>query len=400
MKPPAQTSIFQDLYLDAPSVAAKAPGRINLIGDHIDYLGGIVLPMAIDVGIEILAAPDPGRPGAGRGYRFWSDSQTGDVPLSLSRDALHPETGTDRSWLNYPAGVLAAYQAEGIVPPPFAAAVFSALPHGAGLSSSAALCTAVALVIERLSGVSLGVAERARLCQRAEHQFAGVPCGIMDQLAIGGGMAGHAVRIDCRDETYEPVPLPGGIAIVVADTKVHHRLGSGQYRARREDCERATGILGVPSLRDAAPAAVEGGKAALGDVLYRRARHAVGEMGRVEAFIDALRDGDLPALGELMAASHRSLRDDFEVSCPELDCLVDAANAFGPERGFGGARMTGGGFGGSTVNLVERGATDAFLDHLRAAARSGFGNDITPFVATPSAGATSSDLAPDSITTT
>lgn len=369
---------FFELFATAPTASAVAPGRVNLIGDHIDYLGGAVLPMAIEAHLEILTAP------ATDGFAFWSDALEA-APLRF--DDLEPETAPERLWLNYPKGVLAGYHERGITPPPFQAAIYSAIPGGAGLSSSAALATACALAIEQLAGVELSVAERAKICQSAEHRYAGVPCGIMDQLAIGAGVEGCAVRIDCENLTTQAIHMPPNIAVVVADTGAKHSLADGQYAARRQDCEQALEILGKASFNEISPANLEQAKSQLDDRLYRRARHAVTEIARVDQFVNALGSGDFETLRSAMAASHQSLRDDFEVSCPELDCLVDAADNFGAQRGLVGARMTGGGFGGSTVNLVHRDAAPALIDRLRDAALAGYGGKITPFSTVPSSGA-------------
>jgi galactokinase len=228
---------------------------------------------------------------------------------------------------------------------------------------------------------------RALLCQKAEHDYAGVPCGIMDQLAVGATRGGHALMIDCRDLALTQVPMPEGIAMVVADTRVKHALGGGEYAKRRADCEAACKVLGVPSLREATLDQVEAGREDLGDRLFRRARHAVTEMVRVGTFAEALRKSDAAVIGRTMRDCHESLRDDYEVSCQELDALVDAAYEFGPERGLLGARMTGGGFGGSTINLVrEEGASD-LCEHLASAFQERFGAEIEPFVTSAAGGA-------------
>lgn len=358
---------FQRCFGHPPTVAARAPGRVNLIGEHVDYLGGLVMPVAIDRQVAGLAAPN----GTGR-IRLWSETRGG-VPLEIDAVPFHPRTGPG-AWLNYPMGVLTLYREAGIIVPGFDAAFFSTLPPGAGLSSSAALETATALLIESLAGVRLDPVDRALLCQRAEHRFAGVPCGLMDQLAVGTSRAGHALLIDCRDLSRDPVPLPGDLSLVVADTGVKHALADGAYRQRREDCEEAARILGVATLRDATLAQVVDASPRLGDRLVRRARHAVTEIDRVRSFATLLRNGDLAGIGPVMRAGHDSLRDDFAVSCPELDCLVAAAESFGADRGLIGSRMTGGGFGGSTVSLVRADAADALARHLEIAFSARFGH--------------------------
>ena len=351
---------FRSIFGRAPDVLVRAPGRINLIGEHVDYLGGLVMPAAIDRAIIAAAGPI-----AEPVVRVWTElsGQKG-APILISLDDLTPRQGSD-SWQNYLIGVLAVMRDAGVKLPGFEVALTADLPTGAGLSSSAALETATALIVEALTEVSQEPIKRALLCQKAEHDYAGVPCGIMDQLAVGACVAGHALMIDCRDLSLTPVPIPEGIAIVVADSRVKHALGDGEYRKRREDCEAAATMLGVPALRDATLAQVNAAAESLGDRLFRRARHAVTEIARVTEFAASLSGEDFSSAGRLMRASHDSLRDDFEVSCPELDALVEAAYDFGPERGLIGSRMTGGGFGGSTVSLVREDAKDAFMEHLK-----------------------------------
>ena len=372
---------FETVYSRSPTIAVQSPGRINLIGEHIDYLGGCVLPAAIDRYLTILAAPR-----GGNEVRVWSKFG-GDRPVSIALEDLARRTDPAESWLNYVIGVMAGYRDKGVDIPGFDAAIFSDIPSGAGLSSSAALETATALAIEALTGERENVIDRALLCQEAEHDFAGVPCGIMDQLAVGAGEAGHATLVDCRHLSLRPVKIPRGVAIVVADTRVSHALGDGEYRKRREDCEQALEILGLSSWRDAALDQVEAKRDTLGDHLFRRARHAVTEICRVEAFASSLEQSDTEQVAKLMRAGHESLRDDFEVSCEELDFLVDAAYRFGLDRGLLGSRMTGGGFGGSTVSLVREESAEALKAHLETAFEERFGTKIEPFVTEAAAGA-------------
>ncbi len=366
---------FRTVFGRAPDALVRAPGRINLIGEHVDYLDGLVMPAAIDRSIEAAAAridaPE---------VRVWTtQAGEGESPHVFSLDDLNARTGSE-SWLNYLIGVLAVLRDAGVEPPGFEVALTADLPTGAGLSSSAALETATALVVEALTGIEQDRIDRALLCQKAEHEFAGVPCGIMDQLAVGASQAGHALMIDCRDLSLKPVPIPPGIALVVADSRVKHALGDSEYRNRREDCEKAAEILGIRALRDATLEQVTAAREQLGDRLFRRARHAVTEIERVRNFARALESGDLAAIGRIMRAGHDSIRDDFEVSCAELDALVEAAYEFGPEQGLIGSRMTGGGFGGSTVSLVREDATEAFVEHLGSAYRKRFGRPASIFI--------------------
>lgn len=373
---------FRNRFGVDPEIRITAPGRVNLIGEHIDYLDGWVVPAAIDLAITFLVAP-----GSDSGaIEIWTPEAIGwdhSLPIDNFARRTHPE----ENWMNYMTGVLAGYADRCIAPDSCRVAIFSTLPLGAGLSSSAALETATALLVESLSGSEVSVLDRALLCQRAEHEWVGVPCGIMDQLSVGGGIEGHALKIDCRDLTIESIPLPEETCIVVADSGVKHALADGEYRKRREDCESALDIIGEASWRDVTLEAVNRKKEELGERLSRRAHHAVTEMQRVTDFVEALKQERFGAIGMLMRQGHDSLRDDYEVSCPELDTLVDAAYEFGSERGQIGSRMTGGGFGGSTVHLVSRDAVPDFINHLVVNYRESFDRDLNCFVARASNGA-------------
>ncbi len=377
---PSLATRFTRRFGTVPTIRVRAPGRVNLIGEHVDYVGGLVLPVAIDRAIHAAASPN-----GGNRLRLVSEAP-GIQPVEVPLDALARRTGPDQ-WLNYVLGVLVQYRERGWTVPGFDALFSGDLPLGAGLSSSAALETATALLLEGLSGRGLDPMERARLCQQAEHRHAGVPCGLMDQLAVGAGRAGHALLIDCRDLRVTPVPLPADWSIVVADTRVKHALADGEYRRRREDCERAAHLLGVATLRAATPEMVAARADVLGERLARRARHAVTEIARVPAFVAAAAAGDATAAGALLRASHLSLRDDFGVSCPELDGLAEAAWNAGAARGVIGARMTGGGFGGATVNLVRRGWEEALARQLEVDFAGRFGHSPSVFVTRPAGGA-------------
>lgn len=377
-----QVGEFEKHHGTRPSVAAAAPGRVNLIGEHIDYLGGWVLPVAIDrhLVIEADLAKDgqfeivPVRAGFG-------------APVRFSSRELHRRGQGSEHWLNYLIGVIAGYEAEGFAVPPFRAVIHADLPTGAGLSSSAALETATALIIEAFTGAGKEVHERALLCQRAEHDYAGVPCGIMDQLAVGACRSGRALLVDCQSVTTGQVPLPEGIELLVTNSGVKHALAEGGYRQRREQCEEALAILGAASYRDLIPDQVVEARDRLGEVLFRRARHAVGEMRRVLAFVEALHRGDHESLGRLLREGHESLRGDFEVSCEELDYLVDAAYDLGSDCGHIGSRMTGGGFGGSVVSLVRSGQAGELQRRIGAAFETCYGRVPDSFVSSAVDGA-------------
>lgn len=341
---------FERAFGRAPNWAAFAPGRVNLIGEHTDYNDGFVLPIAVQVGCAAVLGP-------GQGER--SRVISADVPGEAVAFDSDPWT-TRGSWAAYAAGSVAtASAALGIDPTPVDLAVASDVPLGGGLSSSAALEVSVATAVESMVGRRLGPMEKAKACQRAEHEFAGVPCGIMDQVASVMGRRGHALLIDCRSLEITPVEMPGDedAVLAVVDSRVAHTLASGEYAKRREACERAARTLGVEALRDATAEQVA--HAGLSDEERRCAAHVVSECGRVQRAARALGSGDLPTMGRLMLESHASLRDDYRVSCAELDLLVDLAMRI---PGVLGARMTGGGFGGSIVALMRPDAVGAFRE--------------------------------------
>jgi galactokinase len=304
-----------------------------------------VLPAAIDLTIAAAAAP---RGDARIRIHSLDFNQCDDFSLSNAR--RHPMGG----WRNYPRGVIWALLDSQLELRGADLSISGDVPQGAGLSSSAALELAVAGALCGVSGLEVAARDLALLCQRAEHMYAGVQCGVMDQLAAALGREGCALCIDCRSLETEAVPIPEGIAIVVIDSKAPRDLAATPYNRRHEECAQAAAALGLESLRDADKARLT----ALSGDLQRRARHVVTENARVLAAKQALRDGDRETLGRLLAWSHASLRDDFAVSTPELDLLVDLACV---APGVIGARLTGGGFGGCTVNLVEAGETDAFI---------------------------------------
>ncbi len=336
---------FGDWFGGRPEQTWVAPGRANLIGEHTDYNQGLVLPFALDLGVTVAA----GR--RGDGMLAIRSRQAPGAPADLPLAALAP--GAVTGWAAYPAGVAWVLREDGH---PLAGgaslAVDSDLPQGAGLSSSAALECAAALALDGLHGLDLPRPELATLAQRAENDFVGVPSGIMDQSASLLSRAGHALLLDCRTGVTADVPLDpaaAGLALLIVNTGARHALGDGRYAQRRRECERAAALLGVGSLRDVTSPA-EASRLA-DPVLRRRARHVVTENGRVNQAVALLADGDLAGVGALLYASHASLRDDFEVSWPEADVAVDAAMAAGAL----GARMMGGGFGGSALALVPAG---------------------------------------------
>lgn len=366
---------FESQFGKPAAVRVTSPGRINLIGEHIDYLGGKVMPIAINRHLTVDAATSKDAT-----VKIFPEGMGIENPAVIDLTALQKRSAPGEIWMNYIIGVLAVYRDAGIEIPGFEATVTSNLPTGAGLSSSAALETAIALVVEALSGVEQDVVDRALLCQRAEHEFAGVPCGIMDQLAVGAGREGHALLLDCADLSTRQIPLPADLAIVTTDTKVKHALGDGEYRRRREDCDEILRKLELNSFHELREVGLHGRAGELDERLLRRAHHAVSEMERVDEFASALKESDYEALGQLMKASHDSLRVDYEVSCPELDFLVESAYALPKEFGVVSSRMTGGGFGGSTVTFVARDAAAAFCDEQKKSYQEKFGRSPDCFI--------------------
>jgi galactokinase len=335
-----------------PEVVASAPGRINLIGEHTDYNGGFVLPCAIDRRLAVAA----GRNGEESLY-------------SADFDEARPLRGEDDSWAQYPRAVLWALREAGHDAGGFRAALAGDVPRASGLSSSAAIEAATALALDALFGLGLDKKTLARICQRAENGYVGVQSGIMDQYASLLGEAGSALLIDCRSLEAEPVPLDlegVGLSLVVCDTRVERGLADTGYNDRRAACERAAEALGVGALRDA----TEGDLGRLSGEELRRARHVVTENARVIRAAESLRAKDFEVFGHLMYASHESMRDDYEISTPELDAFVEVAG----ENGAPGARLTGAGFGGCAIALMPSGNTGMLADACRQAyADRGFG---------------------------
>jgi galactokinase len=366
----ALTRAFRETFGEQAALFAEAPGRVNLIGEHTDYNGGFVLPVAIDRTVVSAALPRDDRKVRVRALDL---RQSDDFVLSNAR-----RTGGD-GWRNYVRGVSWALLDEFQRPHGADIAITGDVPRGAGLSSSAALELAAAGALIGGEPSQLDGTRLALLCQKAENRFVGVQCGVMDQLAAALCEPSHALLIDCESFDTEAVALPD-IAIVIVDSKVRRNLSATAYNERRRECEESAKRLGVASLRDADDLAAAG---ALPDPLSKRARHVIGENLRVLQAVDALRGDDLETVGRLMLESHESLRDDFEVSCPELDLLVEIAIS---SPGAIGARMTGAGFGGCTVNLVEPEAVAAFSAKVRNEYKAKADIDADAYVCRPSAG--------------
>ena len=325
-----------------------APGRVELLGNHTDYNEGVVLSAAINRGVTLT--------GERTGSSLVSLCST-TLGLTFEADACDLSPSVDHEWANYLLGVLDVFQKSGLPVGGFSANIHSNLPLGAGLSSSAALevSTAVLLHLDRLT--------LAKLCRRAENEFVGVNCGLLDQVSSAFGKAGHAIFLDCRNETVETTPFPEGVELLITQCGVPHRLAGGEYNERRLQCFDAAARLGAKALRDITSAQLEAGKAILPMLPYQRAAHIVGENERVCRGVEFLRSGDVESFGELMFASHESSQTHFENSTPELDALVEIAREL---PGVLGSRLTGGGFGGATVTLLESSEASAITEALVA----------------------------------
>lgn len=351
--PDRVVAAFEEQFGAAPELLVRAPGRVNLIGEHTDYNDGFVMPLAIEraVWIALRARPD-------RLVRIRSTDYDEEAELDLDRlEHGGPE------WSEYPRGTAWALSEAGHRLSGWEGTLGSDVPIGAGLSSSAALELATARAFAAVSDLPWDPPAVARLAQRAENEWVGVNCGIMDQMISAVGREDHAVLIDCRTLDTDPVPLPDGTVVVILDTATRRGLVGSEYNERRERCEAAAAHFGVPALRDVTPELLAARNGELDETTARRARHVVTENARVLAATRAMRAGDALGLGALMDASHASLRDDFEVSSEALDTMVEIARA---RTGCLGARMTGAGFGGCAVALVEDEASEAFVAAVAA----------------------------------
>ncbi len=373
---------FRSRFGRVPSVVAAAPGRVNLIGEHIDYNNGFVLPMAIERYVIIAAAPcsDSSQEHA----TFYSSDlhESKDIPISASSGP------TCSGWGRYIEGVIAGFVSGSCDVPPLEAVIGSSVPSGGGLSSSAALEVATATMLEGIASHQIEPLEKALLCQHAEHAFAGMPCGIMDQFSSVFGMPGELMLLDCMSQEIQTVPFRDEeVSVLITNSNVKHELTGGEYAERRRQCESALEKIGLSSWRDVTLADVGLARGGLTDNELACGRHVVSEITRTVDAAEAFAKGQWSSVGELMYSSHESLQKDFRVSCDELDALVRIACEIGLEGGVYGSRMTGGGFGGCIVTLVRSDCADAVRERILTQYETETGIQGSSFASRPALGA-------------
>ncbi|MGH9530542.1 MAG: galactokinase [Terriglobales bacterium] len=375
---------FVELFGQSPRIF-RAPGRTNLIGEHTDYNDVFVMPAAIEFHTWVAVAPrDDGKVVVHS--QKWNETSE----FNLYEDNASPR----HQWLDYVRGVAIQMKTAGYAVNGCNLLVYSDVPMGAGLSSSAALEVASALALISVSGQTvgggtLGRKQLAQLCQRAENETVGARCGIMDQFAAVNGRAGHALLLDCRSLEFKLLPLPADLSLVICNTMVPHRNVSGEYNLRRSQCEQgarffAAQVPGVRALRDVSFEQLQQYAEELNETIFRRCRHVITENARTLEAAAALQSGQIKRFGELMYESHRSLKNDYEVSCAELDIMVELASGL---RGVYGARMTGGGFGGCTINLVQREMASEFTSEISKMYKARTGIDPQIYITTAADGA-------------
>ena len=373
------TLAFEQLYSAQPRIY-RAPGRVNLIGEHTDYNEGFVMPVAINFSTFVAMGKRDDQV-----LKIHSDTFKEDASVDLSQ----PPARKRKHWSDYPVGVAIKLQEAGYAISGADVFVHGEVPLGSGLSSSAALEVSTGLGLMDISAQEIDRLQLAKICQKAENEFVGARTGLMDQFIGCFGKAGNAVMLDCRSLQSQALPIPKNARLVVCNTMVKHELASNEYNARREECEEGVRILSrhlpqVKSLRDVSVDDVNRFREDLGDVVFKRCRHVTTENDRVRGAADALQRRDLKTFGQLMYKSHESLRDDYEVSCRELDVLVKLAAQI---EGVFGARMTGGGFGGCTVNLVAASAVDEFKRAIKDGYAAATQRDPEIYVCTAADGA-------------
>ena len=373
------TERFHEMFGSEPLIF-RAPGRVNLIGEHTDYNDGFVMPAAIGYYTWVAAAKR--NDGIVEAYSQRFQEKT---TLSLDKLSGPPQ----RHWSDFIRGTAATLQAHGHRLSGINLLIEGEVPLGAGLSSSASLEMATALAMTSISRVKVDRLELVKLCQRTEHQYVGTLCGIMDQFVSAFGKSGHSLMLDCRSLEYQTFPIPSNVSLVVCNSMVKRELAAGEYNRRRADCAQGVKLLqrhlpDVQALRDVEIKQLETWRAEMEPTVYRRCRHVVTENRRVVAAAQALQSGDAERFGHLMYRSHASLRDDYEVSCKELDLLVDLAAA---SPGVYGARLTGGGFGGCTINLTRADAAIQFKSHIERAYHDATGMTPDVYICEPAEGA-------------
>lgn len=378
--------VFRQKFGAAPDFIARAPGRVNLLGEHVDYNDGFVLPAAIDRATFVAFSASAEDNSTLVAVDF-------DQQACYSAQGLSAKSAADGSplpeWARYPAGMQWALLEAGLSAPPLKAVFASDVPRGSGLSSSASVEMAFGVAWQKLGGWHVPPMEMARLGQKAENQYVGVNCGIMDQFASACGQVDRLLYLDCRSLQWQTAVLPANVSIIVADTTIRRRLTSGEYNNRRDACEAAVRLLkqdlpGISALRDVSPADFNRLCARLPEEVEKRARHIVEEIERSRQALTLLESGRLGEFGCLMNACHASLRDLYEVSCPELDVMARLAQGL---AGCHGARLTGAGFGGCTVNLVAREQAQAFSQSLSAGYEAETGLHPEIYICRASAGA-------------
>ena len=375
-------SIFKKQYGIEPVWIACAPGRVNLIGEHTDYNDGFVFPMAIERNTIIAAAPSEEKQSS-----VFSVNKNKSADILTDGSAQPPQQVV---WSSYVQGTVQYAFEAGLNVEPFRAVINSDVPLGGGLSSSASLEVAVATLIEAMVGKQFDPVQKALICQKAEHNYAKMPCGIMDQLIAVLGQSGHAMLLDCRSKEPKMIPMDDpSVSVLIVNSNVKHKLTGSEYPDRRRQCEKAAQLLGVPMLRDATLPQLESARSRFdqesdGDLCFRRGKHVITENDRTTAMASALTKGDWAACGQLMGASHQSMKDDFEITCPEIDCLVEIAQNV---EGVVGSRMTGGGFGGCTVSLIETSKTAEIVETITKKYQSATGIEPVAFVTRPAQGA-------------
>ncbi|MGC9034535.1 MAG: galactokinase [Verrucomicrobiia bacterium] len=375
---------FSEYFGRKPRWVVAAPGRVNIIGEHTDYNDGFVLPMAIEK-YTVIAA-DNASAGAINQIRWVCGVTKKNAVIEIEKPVSRAGKG---DWTNYIRGVINGFLELGAKIPSLDVYMFSTVPIGGGVSSSAALEVAAATLLEAVSGKQIDKVQKALLCQKAEHTYAGMPCGIMDQFISVLGEKDHLLLIDCRDKSYKLVKMSDPeVSVLVFNTNVKHKLVGGEYAQRRSQCEKAAQLLGVKALRDATMKLLEENKSRLEPVVYNRAKHVIEENERTLAATRLVENSNWKEAGELLYASHYSLKELYEVSCRELDVVVELAKKIGIDGGVYGCRMTGGGFGGCTIALVKTALVNQIAEKLVSDYKKQTGISPSVFVSRPSQGAT------------